>query len=73
MNKLKSDIKNLKDMLKLIDTIQDKILCLNYYSTSQDFESNLEKEEKTIICVLDTLENMQLDKENLLLEEDEDE
>lgn len=69
MKKIERNIKGLRNVLKMMEQLEDEISCLNYYTTNKYFDNYLEKEKNTISNVIEVMENMKNDED--LLEEEE--
>ena len=70
MKKIERNIKDLRNVLKIMEQLEDELNCLDYYTPNSYFDKYLEKEKETIINVLDVMENMKNDSEYLLEEEE---
>ena len=69
MKKIERNIKSLRNVLKIMEQLEDEIAGLDYYTTNQYFDKYLEKEKNTISDVIEVMENMKNDED--LLEEEE--
>lgn len=69
MKKIERNIKALRNILKIIEQLENEIAALNYYTTNKYFDSYLQKEKNAMINVIEVMENMSND-EDLLEEED---
>ena len=70
--KLKKEIDTLSKIEKALDEVLDETNWLEYYSMNAYALRYIEKEIENIQSALITLKSMLDDKENLLLEEDEE-
>lgn len=69
MKKIERNIKGLRNVLKMMEQLEDEIGCLDYYTTNKYFDNYLEKEKNTISNVIEVMEYMKNDED--LLEEEE--
>lgn len=69
MKKIERNINTLRDILKIIEQLENEIDGLDYYKTNKYFDSYLEKEKDVIINIIEVMENMNND--DYLLEEED--